>query len=68
MNYGQLPNTTGTGQPQPSMLCDDCGSGPYSAERGDYFMFRDDEPVTCGECDGPMVLVREVRYFERVDS
>ena len=66
MKYGDMPSTTGTGQGQPNMMCRECLSGPFSAERGDYFMARDDAEVTCGECGGPMVLVRHVSYYEEV--
>lgn len=66
MTYGDMPTglTTGT---QPKMCCETCGDGPYSADRGDYFMFPDHDSVTCHSCGGDMILVREIHYFESVE-
>jgi hypothetical protein len=62
MLYQELPSTIGTGQPQPQMMCADCGNGPFSAERGDYFYCPDEESVLCA-CGADMILVREVHYY-----
>lgn len=64
MLYGDLPSTIGTGKPQPQMTCvnEDCERFLvlFSAERGDYFMARDDTPVECS-CGGAMHLATETR-------
>lgn len=68
MNYGQLPTTIGTGQPQPQMGCtnEDCESFHvlYSAERADYFLAAPAAEVTCGECGEPLSLLRVVTTIE----
>jgi hypothetical protein len=38
---------------------------PFSADRRDYWD-REDEPMTCAACGGPMRLVRKVVRFEPV--
>ena len=60
MKYRELPTTTGTGKPQPKMMCRDCGAGPWSAEKGDYWNAAPDDTVFC-ECSGEMILVRHER-------
>lgn len=66
MRYGDMPSTIGRTAHinQPQMRCVDCLAGPFSAERGDYFMCHDDEEVTCGECNGDMELGRLVTTWE----
>jgi hypothetical protein len=41
------------------LSCPDCG-GQYSADRADYFMEMDDDPLICGYCETPLVLARLV--------
>lgn len=66
LRYGDLPSTIGSGASQPEMRCTSCLAGPFSAERGDYFMRLDIEDVACGECGGDMELGRtETRWVTR---
>lgn len=62
LTYGDLPaSTLHSGV---AIYCTEgCDEG-YSATRGDYFYFTDDEPVVCGECGEPMFLGRKVTTIE----
>lgn len=53
--YRDLPDTGNV-----SMRCTDCGDGPWSATRGDYFWADPDSEVVCASCGAPMELGREV--------
>ena len=62
LTYGDLTDEGGVEErngkhfvkPARSLVCKDCGDGPYSAHKGDYWNADPKKKITCGECGGEM--------------
>jgi hypothetical protein len=60
-----LADQLGTPYPRPVLLCPLCLQ-TWSANKGDYFWRKPEEPFECERCWEPLVLVTERTVYERI--
>lgn len=62
LHYRDLPDTPAWGI---CLYCPVCVE-EYSATKGDYFIANSEDRPICGECDGPLQLMRRRVVYEPV--
>jgi len=67
MTYADLPEITSKTLPdgsvilsrRPSLYCRQCSKGPFSADRGDYWLHDSTAEIVCQDCGEPVTIVIE---------